>query len=104
MKAIKKNVNREDLVNQKNTREERLNNGQSITKAIIMNGKACCGGAYVKEAVTYLYPKRVALLAALFPFRFCLGFLVQRQLFPHCDGGEVLSRYSRPGLRRLETQ
>ncbi|MBR3138762.1 hypothetical protein IKG38_02015 [Candidatus Saccharibacteria bacterium] len=48
MKAIKKNVNREDLVNQKNTREERLNNGQSITKAIIMNGKACCGGAYVK--------------------------------------------------------
>ena len=48
MKAIKKNVSREFLINQKGMKDERLDNGQSITKAIIMGGKACCGGTYIK--------------------------------------------------------
>ena len=48
MKVIKKDVDRESLVSQNKARDERLNNGQSITKAIIMGGKACCGGTYAE--------------------------------------------------------
>lgn len=50
MKAIKKNASREVLVNCKVAKDERLSNGQSITKAIVMGGRACCGGAYVEKA------------------------------------------------------
>jgi len=46
MKIIKKTVNREYLVNKRSVKDERLSNGQSITKAILMGGKNCCGGAY----------------------------------------------------------
>lgn len=48
MKAIKKNVNRKQLVNRRNAKDECLKNGQSITKAIMMGGKGCCGGSYVE--------------------------------------------------------
>lgn len=48
MKVVKANVKREYLVNKRNTKEERLSNGQSITKAIQMGGKSCCGGAYAE--------------------------------------------------------
>lgn len=47
MKIITTNVNRENLVNQRDKCDECLSNGQSITKAITMGGKACCGGSYV---------------------------------------------------------
>ena len=39
MKIIKKTVNREYLVNKRSVKDERLSNGQSITKAILMGGK-----------------------------------------------------------------
>lgn len=49
MKTVKQNINRSQLT--KNiTKEECLNNGQSITKAIMMGGKGCCGGAYVEKS------------------------------------------------------
>ena len=48
MKAIKQNVSRKNLVHNDTVKDERLNNGQSITKAIMMGGKGCCGGAYVE--------------------------------------------------------
>ena len=48
MKVIKKEITREYFVNRHDTKEERLRNGQSITKAIIMGGKSCCGSAYTE--------------------------------------------------------
>lgn len=48
MKVIKATVKREDFVNKRSTKDERLSNGQSITKAILMGGKSCCGGAYAE--------------------------------------------------------
>ena len=49
MKTVKQNINRSQIT--KNiTKEECLNNGQSITKAIMMGGKGCCGGAYVEKS------------------------------------------------------
>ncbi len=50
MKAIKQNVNRKCLVNGNVVKDERLSNGQSVTKAIVMGGRGCCGGAYVERA------------------------------------------------------
>lgn len=50
MKTIKANVSRTSLVNPRSSKDEYLCNGQSITKAIIMGGKGCCGGAYVEKA------------------------------------------------------
>lgn len=48
MKAIKQNVSRKDLINSNVAKNERLKNGQSVTKAIVMGGRGCCGGAYVE--------------------------------------------------------
>ena len=48
MQVIKNNVSREQLISQHIAKEERLNNGQSITKAIMMGAKCCCGAAYVE--------------------------------------------------------
>jgi hypothetical protein len=48
MKAIKQNVNRKNLVNGNVVKNERLSNGQSVTKAIVMGGRGCCGGAYIE--------------------------------------------------------
>ena len=48
MKAIKQNVNRKNLVNGNVVKNERLSNGQSVTKAIVMDGRGCCGGAYIE--------------------------------------------------------
>lgn len=50
MKAIKQNVSRARLVNNNVVRNERLSNGQSITKAIVMGGRGCCGSSYVERA------------------------------------------------------
>lgn len=50
MKTIKANVSRASLVNLRSSKGEYLRNGQSITKAIIMGGKGCCGGTYVEKA------------------------------------------------------
>lgn len=50
MKPIGCKVNRERLTRNWGVKEERLNNGQSITKAIVMGGRGCCGGAYVERA------------------------------------------------------
>lgn len=52
MKVIKQNITRNQLVSQKDAKkDECLGNGQSITQAIIMGGKGCCGGAYVERAI-----------------------------------------------------
>ena len=50
MKAIKANIDHLNLVNQRSSRDEYLRNGQSITKAIMMGGKGCCGSTYVEKA------------------------------------------------------
>ena len=50
MKAIKQNMSRSNLVRSNITKEERLSNGQSITKAIVMGGRGCCGSSYVERA------------------------------------------------------
>ena len=49
MKAIKQNVSRTRLVNGTVAKDERLGNGQSITKAIVMGGRGCCGSSYVER-------------------------------------------------------
>lgn len=41
-------TSKEVLRNQKNKKEQ-LPNGSSITKAIIMGGKSCCGASYVEK-------------------------------------------------------
>lgn len=50
MKTIKQNVDRKCLVNGNIIKNESLNNGQSITKAIVMGGRGCCGSAYVEQS------------------------------------------------------
>ena len=50
MKAIKQNVSRAHLVNGNVVKDERLSNGQSVTKAIVMGGRGCCGSSYVERA------------------------------------------------------
>lgn len=49
MKVIKKNIDNEYLMSH-GSKEESLSNGQSITKAIMMGGKGCCGGSYIETA------------------------------------------------------
>ena len=71
MTVIKQNVSRKLLVNGNVVKDERLNNGQSITKAIVMGGRGCCGGAYVERAqLIYLIfnTKGAALISGSFLF------------------------------------
>lgn len=49
MKVLKQTVTRESLVLWNYCKEERLPSGQSITKAIMMGAKGCCGGAYTEK-------------------------------------------------------
>lgn len=49
MKVLKQTVTRSGLASQSYCKEEYLPSGQSITKAIMMGGKSCCGAAYTEK-------------------------------------------------------
>ena len=51
MKVLKNTVTHESLVKQNFEKEEKLPSGQSITKAIFMGGKSCCGASYTEKLI-----------------------------------------------------
>lgn len=51
MKILKETVTRDKLIDLNNREEEKLPIGSSITKAIFMGGKSCCGSAYTEKRI-----------------------------------------------------
>ena len=49
MKIIQKKATRGSLNADKKMPAEKLPNGQSVTEAIFMGGRACCGSAFVEK-------------------------------------------------------
>ena len=51
MKTLQKKSTRETLVAQSCIKAvEKLPGGQSVTQAILMGGRACCGSGYIERA------------------------------------------------------
>ena len=51
MKVLKKSVTRREVIKQNLQCDEKLSNGQSITKAIQMGSRSCCGSSFVERVM-----------------------------------------------------
>ncbi len=51
MKVLKRGVTRKDVIKQNWRCEEKLSNGKSVTKAILMGSRACCGSSFVEKVM-----------------------------------------------------
>jgi hypothetical protein len=50
MKILQNTTSKLDVVSAVKAKAERLPSGESISKAIFMAGRMCCGSAYVEKA------------------------------------------------------
>lgn len=51
MKVLKKSVTRREVIRQNVQCNEKLSSGQSITKAIQMSSRSCCGSSFVERVL-----------------------------------------------------